>query len=135
MELTKYSQAIKNQIADELHKIGSSLQEFEEALQNLNTGEGVHKVAATTLKLSQQVKIAQKDESLLDIKNMMQDTARSLPELAFKTSLAGGALGGLTMDDMDHAVDRLNKSLDREREKLKLIQNMTNNLRREHGFA
>ena len=71
----------------------------------------------------------------MDINKIINNAAGSLPELAFKTSLAGGALGGLTMDDMDHSVDRLNKTLDREREKLKLIQNMTNNLRREHGLA
>lgn len=145
MSTTKYAQAIKNQLAITLEKMGSSLQEFEKNLENLNTGEGVLKVAEitstllnvlkTTEKQIEPIKIAQKTQDIFDIQKIIGNTAGSLPELAFKGSLAAGALGGLTMDDMDASVDRLNKSLEREREKLKLVQKMTNNLKKEHGLA
>jgi hypothetical protein len=138
MELTKYAQAIKNELAVSLEKIGSSLQEFEIALQNLNTGEGMYKVASTTTTLVELVKEAREaknDAGMLDINKMVNNAAGSIPELAFKASLAGGALGGLTMDDMDASVERLNKSLEREKEKLRLVVRMTNNLKKEHGLA
>jgi hypothetical protein len=122
MELTKFAQAVKNELALELKKQGSSLQEFESALQNINTGEGVYKVAVEGARM---------------IDNMISggmDLSKSIPEIAFKGSLAGGALAGLTLDEMDKSVDTLHKSLDREREKVNLVRRITNNLKREHGF-
>jgi hypothetical protein len=113
MEMTKTAQAIKAELAIQLQKQGSSLENFERALQSLNTGEGVLKVAEN---LAPSFSLA------------------SIPELAIKGSLAGGAMAGLTMDEMDSSVDSLNKALDREREKIKLVKQITNNLKREHGL-
>jgi len=112
MELTKYAQAIKSQLIEELEKAGSSLEEFEHALMNINTGEGVYKVAS-------------------DTKSMFGSVA----DLALKSSLTGGALAGLGLDEMDKTVNDLNKSLDREREKVNLVRRLTNNIKREHGLA
>jgi hypothetical protein len=114
MEMTKTAQAIKAELSLELQKQGSSLAEFEQSLQNLNTGEGVLKVAEN---LAPSFSIA------------------TIPELAIKGSLAGGAMAGLTMDEMDNSVDVLNKALQKEREKIKLVRQITNNLRREHGLV
>lgn len=111
--MTKTAQAIKVELELMLNKQGSSLAEFEQALQTLNTGEGVYKVAAD---LAPSFGIS------------------SIPELAIKGSLAGGAMAGLTMDEMDKSVDSLNKALDREREKVTLVRQITNNLKREHGL-
>jgi hypothetical protein len=126
MELTKYAQAIKNELAMELAKQGSSLEEFEHALANVNTGEGVFKIA--------------NDSSALISKYMDQGISRglsdmgSLPGLAIKGSLAGGALAGLTFDEMDKSVDQVNRALQRERQKVDLIRKITNNLKKEHGI-
>jgi hypothetical protein len=114
MEMTKTAQVIKTELELQLKKQGSSLEEFEQSLQRLNTGEGVYKVAA---ELAPSFGLA------------------SIPELAIKGSLAGGAMAGLTMDEMDKSVDSLNKALDREREKVKLVRQLTQNLKREHGFV
>ena len=122
MELTKYAQAIKNELAMELAKNGSSLAEFEHALGNINTGEGVFKVAREGGGLLQ---------SYL---GKGVDLAGSLPEFALKSSLAGGALAGLTLDEADKSVDVLNKSHERERDKVNLVRRITNNLKREHGL-
>ncbi len=111
--MTKTAQAIKAELSLELQKQGSSLKVFENALQNLNTGEGVLKVAEN---LAPSLSLA------------------SLPELAIKGSLAGGAMAGLTMDEMDSSVDSVNKALQRERDKIKLVRQITNNLKREHGL-
>ena len=118
MKLGKYAQSIKNQQEDELHKQGSSLLEFEDALRNINHGESVFKVAAFG------EKIIEKGLGM----------AGSIPELAFKSSLTGGALAGLSMDEMDSSVDSLNKALAREREKINLVTRLTQNLKREHGL-
>lgn len=122
MELTKYAQALKNELAMELRKHGSSLQEFEEALSNINTGDGVFKVA-------------QDGGNILGAylgKGL--DMSGGIPEYALKGSMAGGALAGLTLDEADKSVDVLNKSLEREREKINLVRRITNNLKREHGL-
>jgi hypothetical protein len=113
MELTKYAQAIKGQLSEQLKKQGSSIQEFEQALQNINTGEGVFKVASAVAP---------------------EFGLTSIPELAFKSSLAGGALAGLTADEMDKSVDSVNKALEREREKVNLVRRLTSNLKKEHGL-
>lgn len=122
MELTKNAQLIKHELALELQKYGSSIEEFEEALSNINTGEGVYKVAVFGEKL------------IAETMDRGIDTAFAIPELAFKTSLTGGALAGLGMDEMDKSVDTLNKALAREREKIHLVKRITTNLKREHGL-
>lgn len=121
--MTKYAQAIKAELAMELAKVGSSLEEFEQHLQGLNTGEGVLKAA----EIGSDVLASNFVRPGLEI-------AGSIPEMALKSSLAGGAISGLTLDEMDSSVDSLNKSLDREREKIKLVRRITENLRREHGL-
>jgi hypothetical protein len=124
MELSKYAQAVKIELAYTLQKQGSSLAEFEEALQNINTGAGVFKIA-------KELGDSFKDKML----NRSFDIASgSLPEMAFKGSLAGGALAGLGLDEMDKSVDSLNKALDSEREKVHLVRRITQNLKREHGL-
>ena len=125
MELTKYAQAVKSQLEADLHKIGSSLHEFEEALENINTGEGVFKVSKLSEKLI---------EKTAGITDMATGALKGLPEIALKGSLVGGALTGLGFDEMDKSVDSLNKSLEREREKVNLVRRITENLRREHGL-
>ena len=112
MELSKYAQAVKIELAHTLQKQGSSLAEFEEALQSINTGDGVFKIAK---ELGGSFKDKMLDRSF-DI------ASGSLPEMAFKGSLAGGALAGLGLDEMDKSVDSLNKALDSEREKVKELQ-------------
>lgn len=121
--LTKYAAAIKAELAMDLQKHGSSLEQFEQSLKEMNTGEGVFKIAVDQASLLQ---------SYANLPGMNFMT--SLPEMAFKTSLAGGAVTGLAMDEMDSSVDNLNKSLEREREKVKLVRRITANLRREHGI-
>jgi hypothetical protein len=118
MELTEYSNAIKTELALELAKKGHSLEDFEKGLQSLNTGEGVLKVASMEAGLLPGV----------------LDGVRQAPGLIFKTFAAGGALGGLAADEMDNSVEELNKSLDREREKVRLVRRITENLKREHGI-
>jgi len=122
MELTKYAQAIKNELAMELAKTGSSLHEFEEALGNINTGAGVYKVASDS------------GGMLSSYMGKGMTLAGGLPEFALKGSMAGGALAGLTLDEADKSVDVLNKSLEREREKVNLVRRITHNLKREHGL-
>jgi len=122
MELTKFAEAIKQELEVELLKAGSSLVEFEHALQNINTGEGVLKIAVDGNRI---------------IDNMItggMSSAGSIPELAFKGSLAGGALAGLTLGEMDKSVESLHKALAKEREKINLVKRVTQNLKREHGL-
>jgi hypothetical protein len=118
MELTKYAKAIKAQLAQELSKKGSSLIELEGALQNINTGEGVHKIAFITT------------DMLKNFGNMVPGAV----ETGLKGSLTGGALAGLSMDEMDKSVEDVNNALAREREKINLVRHITENLKREHGL-
>jgi hypothetical protein len=119
MELSKYAQAIKNELSFSLEKAGSSIYELEESLKNINTGEGVYKTAFLGTKM---------------VTDTAADVAKSLPELALKSTMAGGALGGLAFDEMDKSIVDLNKALDREREKITLVKRITSNLKREHGL-
>lgn len=118
MESSNYAEAIKTQLAVELAKQGSTLEDFEKNLKALNTGEGVLKVASAEAAMISPV----------------TEGIRQAPGLVFKSFAAGGALSGLALDEMDSSVDILNKALDREREKVRLVQRITQNLKREHGF-
>lgn len=122
MELTDYSRAIKQELSMELAKQGSSIEEFEEALKNINTGEGVLKVAAL-------------GGGIMDYLGKAVGAAGALPETALKLSAGGGAAAGLALDEMDKSVDTLNKALEREREKINLVRRLTSNLKREHGLS
>lgn len=122
MELTKHAQAIKDELATELAKTGSSLLEFDQALGNINTGEGVFKIASDGGSI------------LNSYLSKGMNFAGGIPEMAMKGSMAGGALAGLTLDEADKSVEMLNKSLDREREKVNLVRRITQNLKREHGL-
>lgn len=124
--MTKYAKAIKAELAMELSKQGSSLAEFEAGLATLNTGEGVLKIANEGSKMLQGYMNKGLDFGV--------GTVSSLPEMALKGSLAGGAMAGLTLDEMDQSVDSINKALAKEREKIHLVRRVTENLKREHGI-
>lgn len=126
MEITKYAKAVKAELAMELSKQGSSLAEFEAGLASLNTGEGVLKIANEGSKMLQGYMNKGLDFGV--------GTVSSIPEMALKGSLAGGAMAGLTLDEMDQSVDSLNKALAKEREKIHLVRRVTENLKREHGI-
>jgi hypothetical protein len=160
MELTRNARAIKNELASELRKNGSSLEELENALSNINTGEGVLKVSKlfTQVKAAAEMPIAGKGKGFFDptsvaagtlgyvvggpfggmvggaLGSAAGGTAASLSEAALKGSMGAGALAGLTFDEMDKSVEDINKALDREREKIHLVKRITNNLKREHGL-
>jgi hypothetical protein len=158
--MNKYAQAIKNELIMELHKHGSSLEEFENALANINTGEGVFKVTSFFGNIKNATETSPQAGVGLDgtgtaIGGMLGyglggplggmagaaiggTGARAIEgvgEAALKGSVGAGALAGLTFDEMDKSVEHLNKSLDREREKINLIRRLTNNLKREHGLT
>jgi hypothetical protein len=122
MNPTRYAKLIKTELGMELRKHGSSLENFEKALAEINTGEGVFKIASDGGNI------------LGSYLSKGVDVAGSIPELAFKGSLTGGALAGLTLDEADKSVDELNKSLEREREKVNMVRRITANLKREHGI-
>lgn len=127
MELSKYAQAIKNELAFELDKQGSSLSEFEEALRNINTGEGVYKAASLALNIMQK-------EAAPGVVDLAYDAAKAIPETLFKGTLGAGAAAGLSLDEMDKSVESVNKALEREQEKVNLVRRLTQNLKREHGI-
>lgn len=118
--------AVKAELEMELRKQGSSLEEFEQALQNINTGEGVLKVARDAGGMLGGYMTRGLDMGL--------GSLGTIPEMAIKGSLAGGAMAGLTLDEMDQSVESLNKALAREREKVNLVRRVTENLKREHGI-
>lgn len=121
MKLTKYAKAVKNELSIQLQKQGKTLEDFEWELSSVNTGEGALKVAAT-------------QASLFDPSTTAGGILGAIPDFAMKASLATGAAAGLTMDEMDGSVDKLNKALDREREKIHMIKRLTHNLKKEHGL-
>ena len=122
MKLTKYAQLIKNELAMELAKCGSSLENLEQSLGKLNTGEGVLKTASE-LNLLQDF-----------VTRPMAAGFSSLPALAFNASAAAGSAAGLTFDELENSVVDLNRALDREREKVHMVKKLTENIKKEHGF-
>ena len=124
--MTKYAQAIKAELANELKKQGSSLLALEEALKNINTGEGVLKTALLGTDLLRRYSTRGIDSAV--------DNLTDFPDLALKGSLAGGAMAGFTLDEMDRSVQGIDKALEREREKVNLVRRITANLRKEHGI-
>lgn len=170
MKLTKYAKAIKNQLSFELQKQGSSLENFEQILQNINTGEGVYKFAEETLGLFKQANQdkAKEQSNFLQSKpfgalggafggtlgflgagplggvagaaigQSAGNVLGAIPEAmetGLKGSLAGGALAGLGVDEMDKSIEIMNKALEKEREKLNLVRRVTENLKKEHGLT
>ena len=125
IELTKEAQEIKVQLASDLAKTGRTLWDFEEGLANINTGEGVYKAAAAQAEVMAPTSYMQ---------THVGPMFSGMSEFALKGSMAGGALSGLTLDEMDNSVDDVNKALEKEREKVKLVRRITENLKREHGL-
>ena len=124
--MSKYAQAIKAELEMELAKQGSSLYEFEEALKNINTGEGVLKIAKLEAEMLPKYMTRGVDATI--------GSLTDLPEMALKGSLAGGAMAGFTLDEMDQSVDSIEHALAKEREKVDLVRRVTENLRKEHGI-
>jgi hypothetical protein len=122
MKLTPYAKIVKAELAMELEKIGSSLEEFEKNLSTLNTAEGAIKVASDVNLMHEYA-----------LKPAM-GMASGLPGLAFNASAAGGAVAGLTFDDMENSVVELNKALERERQKVHMVRTLTHRLKQEHGL-
>lgn len=122
MKLSKYAQIIKNELALELAKHGSTLSDLENGLKNLNTGEGVLKVAA--------------ELNLMNdfVAKPLAGAVTSLPSWALNASAAGGAAAGLTFDELESSVVDLNRALDREREKVHMVKKLTENIKKEYGL-
>ena len=121
MKLTPYAKIVKAELSMNLEKIGSSVSQLEENLKNLNTADGAVKVAADVNMLNQ-------------FAGALAGGATSLPGLAMNASAAGGAVAGLTFDEMENSVLDLNHALDRERQKVHMIRNLTAKLKQEHGL-
>ena len=122
MKLTPYAKIVKAELAMELEKIGSSLEDLEEKLSNLNTAEGAIKIARDISALQEYA-----------LKPAL-GFAGGLPGIALNASAAGGAVAGLTFDEMENSVDELNKALDRERQKVHMVRTLTHKLKQEHGL-
>jgi hypothetical protein len=122
MKLSKYAQMIKNELALELAKHGSTLEDLEKGLKNLNTGEGALKVAAE-LNLVHDF-----------VAKPLAGAVTSLPGWALNASAAGGAAAGLTFDELENSVVDLNRALDREREKVHMVKKLTENIKKEYGI-
>jgi hypothetical protein len=123
MKLTKLASMIKAELEMDLQKRGSSVPELESALQSLNTGEGVYKLA--------------NDNGGILSDFVMRpglNAVSGLPGLALNASAAGGAVGGLTFDELEKNVGDLNQALEREREKVRMVRRLTDNLKREHNL-
>jgi len=121
MKLTPYAKIVKAELSMNLEKIGSSIAQLEENLRNLNTAEGAIKVAVDANMLNQ-------------FAGSIAGGAGSIPGLAINASAAGGAVAGLTFDEMENSVLDLNHALDRERQKVHMIRNLTAKLKQEHGL-
>jgi hypothetical protein len=159
MEMTKYARAIKNELIMELAKQGSSIEELEDSLGKINTGEGVFKIASLFENTKQAAALPQGGPKIdstaaglggalgygfggplgamagATIGGTGGRAIEGLGETALKSSMGAGALAGLTFDEMDKSVENLNIALEREREKINLVRRLTNNLKKEHGLS
>ncbi len=122
MKLTKLAEELKTELLLELAKQGSTPWDFERALGQINTSEGVLKVA-TELNLLQDYLV-----------NPGARALQSIPGLAMNASAGAGAAAGMTFDELEKGVLDLNHSLDRERQKVHMIRRLTDNLKKEHGI-
>jgi hypothetical protein len=119
MKLTKYGENVKIGLAIELEKIGSSIFELEHALQNLNTVDGMKKMAFLGEKLLSEVST---------------EAIKAAPEALLKGTLAGGVVSGMAFDELDKSVEEANKAILKEQEKINLVRRMTENIKKEHGL-
>lgn len=156
--MTKYARAIKNELIMELAKQGSSVEELENSLSNINTGEGVFKIASlfeNTKKAAAPLGAPKLDSTAASLGGALGygfggplgamagatvggtggRAIEGLGDMALKSSMGAGALAGLTFDEMDKSVENLNIALEREREKINLVRRLTNNLKKEHGLS
>jgi hypothetical protein len=122
MKLTKLAQIIKNELAFELEKQGKTLANLEESFNNLNTGEGVLKLAS--------------ELNLMNdfVAKPLSGMASSFPGLAVNASAAAGGAAGITFDELENSVVDLNRALDREREKIHMVKKLTENIKKEYGL-
>lgn len=116
---------IKVGLAQHLEKQGSSLEEFEQSLANLNTMEGVSKTA----------------NFLESIGNLGSDAVKGIggmaakaPELALLSALMVGSAGGAGVYGMGkHMEDQDKKFADKEQEAQR-IRSLTDRLKSDYGI-
>ncbi len=113
---------VKNTLALNLAKEGHSLADLEDALRNINTGEGVLKIS----------KMAS---------GMMSDPISSAASGAFNLAtntvlpltMATGGLMGLGVDAADGAVQHQNKKLREMRHNIEILKKLKQNVSIEHA--
>jgi hypothetical protein len=114
---------VKNTIILNLEKQGYSIHDFEDALSNLNTGEGV-------LQVTKLAAIAG---------NPITDTINGATSLVGGTflpvTMGAGGLLGLGVDAAEDGVRSQNKKLNELRRNIDIMKKMKNNLAIEHGFS
>lgn len=113
---------IKSGFADELEKVGSSLEEFETQLANTETDEGQTKVAGILSTIFGK------------LLGGVGATAVRIPGMAAEGALATGVAGGAGAYGLGRHLDEQDKSLDAKREEMRRIKTMTEQLKSDYGI-
>lgn len=116
---------LKIGLAKRLEKQGSSLAEFEQTLANINTAEGVIKVANIL-------------ESLADMGGSavkaVGGAAARLPEIGLLSALLTGSIAGTGAYAIDNHLGNQDKKLNEKKQESDRVRMLTERLRQDHGL-
>jgi len=133
--MNKIAEEIKDILTLKLAELGMSVMDFEKSLHNLNTGEGVLKVADTLDGVSSQSPLpAAAAGYALAGRGGNKSSGNLYTQYGLPLTVGAGIMGGTILSRADNDLEDLNSSLDSERKKIDYLRNLKRNLEVEHGI-
>ena len=127
MELPDSAKLVKEALATLLEKEGRSIYDLEDALMGLGTGKGVVEFAKVASCITKEAFFTFDTAKLL---GSVGDVAAA----GVKLPVGLGASAGLIASEASDYNRALYNALDKERQKVEMLRNVTANLKREHGI-
>lgn len=114
---------LKLGISQHLEKQGSSLDEFETSLSNLNAAEGA-------------VKVAELMQSMLEMeKNAgIWDLLKSIPEMGVTSAIGLGSMAGAGLYGLQSSIDGQDKDINKRKAEVDRIKTLTDRLKQDYGL-
>jgi len=115
---------LKLGISQHLEKQGSTLEEFETSLSNLNAAEGA-------------VKVAELMQSMLEMeKNAgIWDLLKTIPEMGVTSAIGLGSMAGAGMYGLHSYIDNQDKDVAKRKAEVDRVKTLTDRLKQDYGLS
>lgn len=126
--------ALKLGIATHLEKQGSSLEEFETSLRDLNSEQGATKLAELLTAIANVEKVAFWGDIGSGIAGFAGDTLKAIPEAGVTSAMILGTMGGAGAYGLKSYIDGEDKEISKKQQEVDRIKNLTERLKQDYGL-